>query len=76
MILSLFIGALFSIIKMIQKKNFIYRFRYFSQYVKNLFMRKIPVPYYDKNICGEDGVIPFTICISLAVIICMETDFL
>lgn len=71
MILSLAIGAVFSIIKMIQQKNFIHRFRYFSNYVKNLTTRRIPAPYYDRKVSGDEGIIPFTICISLAVIICL-----
>lgn len=72
MIFSLFIGALFSIIKMIHKKNFIDRFYYFIKYVDNIRAGKMPKVYYDHKVCGDDGVIPFTICISAAVILCLK----
>ncbi|MCM1244554.1 MAG: hypothetical protein NC293_02790 [Roseburia sp.] len=58
-------------IKMIRRKNFIYRFRYFSEYMKNLAAGNKPAPYYDLDTGGDGGVIPFTICISMAFIICM-----
>lgn len=76
MIVSLFIGALLSIFKMIQEKNFIHRFRYFSEYLKKLTAGRKPVPYYDLKTYGDEGVIPFTICISLAAIICMRDGIL
>ena len=76
MILSLVIGALLSIFKMIQKKNFICRFRYFSDYMKQLSAGKMPGPYYERKESGDEGIIPFTICISLAVIICMGHDLM
>lgn len=72
MVVSLFIGALFSLFKMIQKRNFIRRFRHFSTYVKQLVAGQRPGPYYDRNTCGDEGIIPFTICISLAAIIFMR----
>lgn len=71
MIVSLLIGALFSIIKMILQKSFICRFRHFSNYIRNLMSGKPDRVYYDFKKCGDEGVIPFTICITLAVIICI-----
>lgn len=75
MIVSLLFGAVFSVVKMIRRKNFICRFRYFSKYMKNLAAGRKPVPYYDLNTNGDEGVIPFTICISMAFIICMWNRF-
>lgn len=76
MIVSLIIGAIFSIIKMFQKRNFIRRFRHFSEYIKSLAAGSRPGIYYDLKKSGDEGIIPFTICISLAVIICMEIRFI
>ncbi len=70
MLVSLLIGALFSLFKMILQKSFICRFRHFSMYVKNLRSGRSNRVYYDLKTCGDEGVIPFTICITLAVIIC------
>lgn len=71
MIVSLFIGALFSFVKIILQKNFICRFRHLTQYMKNWMAGQPDRIYYDFKKQGEEGVIPFTICILLAVIICM-----
>ena len=71
MIVSLLIGALFSVTKMFLQKSFIRRFRHFSEYIKNLAAGKAGAAYYDLKKCGDEGVIPFTICITLAVIICI-----
>lgn len=76
MVLSLAIGAFLSMIKIIQKRNFIHRFRYFSDYMKSLSAGKIPSPYYDRKVSGDEGIIPFTICISMAAIICMGIEFM
>lgn len=71
MIGSLFIGAVISILRMIQKRNFIQRFRYFFDYVRRLTIEKKICAYYDLEVNGDEGVIPFTICISMAVIVCL-----
>lgn len=70
MAVSLLIGALLSLFKMILQKSFIRRFRHFSMYVRNLMSGGPIRAYYDLKTCGDEGVIPFTICITLAVIIC------
>lgn len=72
MIFSLVIGALFSIVKMIHKRNVYDRFQYFFKYVESIRAGKLPKVYYDRMVCGDDGVIPFTICISTAVILCLK----
>lgn len=71
MFLSLLAGALFSVSKMLLQRSFVRRFRHFSQYVKRLAAGEAATAYYDRKKCGDEGVIPFTICITLAVIICM-----
>ncbi len=71
MVLSVIIGALFSIVKIFCKGNFLDRFRYFAEYIKAVVATKRPLKYYDQNRHGDEGIIPFTICISLAVVICM-----
>ncbi len=70
MIVSVVIGAIFSLAKMLYQRSFMGRFQYFWQYMRELAAEKKWKPYYDLNIQGEEGVIPFTICISLATIMC------
>ena len=71
MIVSLLIGALFSVVKMLQKKCMIRRFRKFFSYVRDAMAERKFQPYYDWDREGDEGVIPFTVCISLAVILCL-----
>lgn len=71
MFVSLLAGALFSVVKMICQRNIFRRFRHFSHYVKDLAAGEAVRAYYDFKKCGDEGVIPYTICITLAVIICM-----
>lgn len=70
MVVSLFIGAVMAVFKMIQSKNFTRRFWRLSNYVSCCIQEKKLKAYYDKNCEGEEGVIPFTVAISLAVLIC------
>lgn len=71
MAISVIIGALFSIVKMIQSHNLLDRFRYFAEYIRILKAVRQPLKYYDREKQGEEGIIPFTPCILLAVVICM-----
>lgn len=70
MLISLFLGAILSICKMIHEKNGIQRFQYFFQYVRKVMVVKKRIPYYDRKNQGEDAIIPFSLCISLAAILC------
>lgn len=70
MVVSLVIGALMAILKMMQRRNFIRRFQHFSHYVFCWRQGEKWNRYYDKSIEGEDGIIPFTVAISLATLIC------
>lgn len=71
MAVSLFIGAIMAVIKMILKKNFRKRFQCLWSYVSCVLQEKKLYSYYDKKQEGEDGVIPFTVAISLAVLLCV-----
>ncbi len=72
MLTSVCIGAFFSIFKIIQQKNLRVRFRYFAEYIKGVAAGRRPAKYYDFNTQGESGVIPFTLCILLATVVCMS----
>lgn len=71
MVVSLFIGAVMAVVKMIIRNNFTRRFRQLSNYVIRCMKEKRITAYYDRNCEGEDGIIPFTVAISLAVLICV-----
>ena len=71
MVTALFFGAAMAIVKMIIRKNFFRRFRRLINYVTECMQEKKVLPYYDRKVEGEDGVIPFTIAISLATLFCV-----
>lgn len=71
MVISLVIGAVMAVFKMIIRNNFIRRFRQLSNYVISCMQEKRLKPYYDRDCEGDDGIIPFTVAISLAVLICV-----
>lgn len=71
MVTALFFGAAMAIVKVIIRKNFFRRFRRLINYVTECMQEKEVLPYYDRKVEGEDGVIPFTIAISLATLICV-----
>ena len=69
MIISLFIGAGMSIIKILKRKNLYERYLhllYFTKYEKGFKNKK---KYYSLKKYGDTGIIPFTIAISLATFI-------
>ena len=68
MVTALFFGAAMAVVKIIFQKNFICRFRQLFYYTKSCIQKKKLLTYYDREKEGEDGVIPFTIAISLAAI--------
>ncbi len=71
MVLAVMIGGFFSIVKIICNRNLLIRFHYFTEYIKAIMVAKRPLKYYDRSRHGDGGIIPFTVCISLSVIICM-----
>lgn len=71
MVFSLFTGAVMAVVKMLLCHNGISRFRHFFQYVTRSICNHRLDPYYDKEKDGEEGIIPFSIAISAAVIWCV-----
>ncbi len=71
MVVSLFTGAVMACMKMLLNHNMMRRFRRLSNYMARCVREGKWLPYYDRKKEGEDGLIPFTIAISLAVILCV-----
>lgn len=57
--------------KMILRNNFRSRFRQLFNYVCIFMKEKKIRTYYDRKEEGEDGIIPYTVAISLAVLFCV-----
>lgn len=70
MVVSLFTGAVIAFMKMLLNHNTVRRFRRLSNYVVRCVREGKWMPYYDREKEGEDGIIPFTVAISFAVILC------
>lgn len=71
MVVSIFTGAVLAVFKVICKKNLKYRLCYFLQYIYQWKQNKKPERYYDRELQGDDGIIPFTVAITFAAIICL-----
>jgi prepilin peptidase CpaA len=71
MVVSLFVGAVLSVFKILCRKNLRRRFNYFFHYIRECIKDKKLNLYYDRETEGEDGIIPFTVAISLAAILCL-----
>lgn len=71
MVLSVFFGAVLAIGKIIARKNLKCRLEYFIHYLHQWEQQKRPSRYYDRIRDGEDGIIPFTVAITLAAIFCL-----
>lgn len=71
LILSIALGAVMSLVKMVIHRNGLQRFRRFFQYITLCKQMHTYLPYYDKEVDGEESVIPFTIAISTATIWCL-----
>jgi Flp pilus assembly protein protease CpaA len=70
-VVSVFVGAVLAVFKMLCRKNIRHRFNYFYHYIQRCKQdRKLNV-YYDRETEGDDGIIPFTIAIALASILCL-----
>lgn len=74
MILSLFCGAVISIIHFFKYKDFWNRLSYFMSFFSGQFSLKQfiihPVPYYKKSKEGNKPVIPYTIAIAIGFLLC------
>lgn len=71
MIVSLLAGAVMAVAKILLCKNGVSRFRHFYQYVSRSVHNRRLEPYYNKEKDGEEGIIPFSIAISVAVLWCV-----
>lgn len=71
MLFSLFFGAILALGKLIIYRNGKARMRHLWQYMTNKKRIGNRAPYYDREKEGDDGIIPFTIAISLAVLWCL-----
>lgn len=69
MFYSLLAGAAMAAVKMILCHNGSDRFRHFFQYFLQGIDYQRQNPYYDKRRDGEEGIIPFSIAISAAVLL-------
>lgn len=71
MIVSLLAGAVMAIAKILLCQNGVSRFRHFFQYVSQSLGNRRLEPYYNKEKDGDEGIIPFSIAISVAVLWCV-----
>lgn len=68
---SLFVGAVLSLMQMLRWKQLQIRFLYFFKYVTEMIETKQYVPYYESKRDGTKCVIRFSIAIGIAVCICV-----
>lgn len=71
MFVAIGIGAVFSVVKMTIHHNAVQRFERLSQYTTMCMQDRKCHPYYDIENEGEEGIIPFTIAVSLATLWCV-----
>lgn len=70
MLYSLFTGAAMAAVKLVLHRNAASRFRHFFYYVSQGKKNREQNPYYDRKRDGDEGIIPFSIAISAAVLWC------
>lgn len=66
------VGAVMSVIKMAVCHNAVRRFQKFFQYVSRCMQNRRLETYYDWEQEGNEGVIPFSVAISLATLWCLN----
>lgn len=71
MAVSLIMGAVMAVGKLFLCQNAISRFRRFFQYVTQCVNNHRLETYYDRERDGDEGIIPFSIAISAAVLWCL-----
>lgn len=71
MLVSLCFGAVMAVAKMVYCRNGVRRFQKLLYYTGHCVRTRQLLPYYDKETEGDDGVIPFSIAISVATIWCV-----
>lgn len=74
--ISLFVGAVLSLMQMLRWKQLQIRFLYFFKYVTEMIETKQYVPYYEMKRDGTKCVIRYSIAIGVAVCICVIWELL
>lgn len=59
-------GAVMALGKMWMRRNMSYRFRYFFMYLYGCIQAKKLRPYYQLQVQGDEGVIPFAVAVTVS----------
>ena len=59
-------GAVMALGKMWMRRNMSYRFRYFFMYLYGCIQAKKLHPYYQLQVQGDEGVIPFAVAVTVS----------
>jgi hypothetical protein len=71
MVVSVFTGAVLAVLKMLCRKNARRRVQHLIHYIFRCKRDKKWNPYYNREEEGDDGIIPFTVAITFAAILCL-----
>lgn len=71
LVYSLFVGAVLAAAKIICRRNLWSRFFYLRCYICTCVQERQLKPYYGRGRYEKDGIVPFTIAISIAAILSM-----
>lgn len=71
-VISFFVGGVFSLIQLIQKRYLLMRFLKLSDYISQTLKDKKIKPYYEPDRDEKDGIIPFAVMISIAFLLCLR----
>lgn len=72
LVYSVFVGAVLAVAKIICRRNLISRFFYLRCYVCTCVQERQLKPYYGQEAYEDDGIVPFTIAISIAAILSVQ----
>ena len=72
---SLFVGAVLSLVQMLRWKQLQIRFLYFFKYIMEVIETKQYIPYYEPKRDGTRCVIRYSIAIGIAVCICIIREW-
>ncbi len=72
MVVSVLLGAAMAVGKMLICHNARERFSYLMAYLSQLVITRRITPYYTRQEQGDQGVVPFVIAISFAVLLCRK----
>lgn len=71
MAVSLFAGAVMAVIAVVMRKNLRRRLSALHRYICECAKERKWKTYYDREREGDDGIIPFTVAITFAAILCL-----